>query len=256
MSSLDDLAEVLPESLRRLWPLAAQCAEQTDGVLMGGTAVAIHLQHRVSEDLDVMTLRAFSGKSIERHLREAAESVETIEVASNMFHGVVDGVKIDVFRALASNDVDPSQMRWIQQGEEINGMRVGSIPDLMATKLDAILRRAKMRDYIDIAALDQTGACRLETGLTFYCQRYGYGHPPHVLGQIIRLLESPGTLPSDPGFGQMCDEALQHLAARVPEVQDHLADMRDRAANEIESAALKRARDAGAEPGRQSDGGD
>ena len=32
---------------------------------MGGTAVAIHLRHRVSENLDVMTLRSFSGSAVE-----------------------------------------------------------------------------------------------------------------------------------------------------------------------------------------------
>ena len=96
MSDIEDLADVLPRNLRRVWPHVADCASRIGGVLMGGTAVAIHLRHRVSEDLDVVTLRKFSGTAQEKRLRAAAGSVDTVEVAEDMFHGYVDGVKVDI----------------------------------------------------------------------------------------------------------------------------------------------------------------
>ncbi|MXZ99877.1 MAG: hypothetical protein F4076_13670 [Acidimicrobiaceae bacterium] len=37
----------------------------------------------------------------------------------------------------------------------VDGIAVGSVPDLMATKLDVIQHRQQGRDYIDIAALDR-----------------------------------------------------------------------------------------------------
>jgi len=100
---------------------------------MGGTAVAVHLRRRVSEDLEVMTLRSFSGSAVEEQLRETVNSVEPIEVSDSMFHRFVDGVKVDVFRALPTNGVAPEQMRWICPGTRISGMEIGSIPDLMAS---------------------------------------------------------------------------------------------------------------------------
>ena len=239
MSDLAEWADVLPGNLRRVWPYVADCASRIDGVLMGGTAVAIHLRHRVSEDLDVMTLRKFSGKAQEKRLRKAAESVDTIDVSDNMFHGYVDGVKVDIFRALRSNSVEPSDMRWIAPRTEISAMLVGSIPDLMATKLDVIRFRAKLRDYLDLAALDQSGACSLEAGLGYYCQRFGYDYPPHVLEEITRLLDNPGTLPTDPDYEDRRGDALSHLQSRVPDLRERLADLRDSSARPA-TGALRR----------------
>ena len=227
MMDIQDYADVLPDNLQRVWAPVAGCARRVGGVLMGGTAVAIHLRHRVSDDLDVMTLRRFSGRAIEKRLIETAASVETIEVSDNMFHGFVDGVKVDVFRALPSNDVAPEQMRWMGPRTRIGGMEIGSIPDLMATKLDVIMYRPKLRDYLDLAEIDQSGACSLEAGLGYYCRRFGYSYPPHVLERIIRLLEAPGTLPADPLYEARSKHSLAYLRGRTPDLWERLAVLRD-----------------------------
>ena len=225
-----DYSDVLPDSLRRVWTAVAGCARMVGGALMGGTAVAIHLRHRVSVDLDVMTLRSFSGSAVEERLRETVTSVEPIEVSDNMFHGFVDGVKVDVFRALPTNGVAPEQMRWISPGTHVGGMEIGSIPDLMAAKLDTIMYRAKLRDYFDLAELDRSGACSLEAGLGYYCRRFGYSYPPPVLERIIRLLESPGTLPADPDYEARSEPSLSYLRDRAPDLWERLATLRDQTA--------------------------
>ncbi|MCQ3808910.1 MAG: nucleotidyl transferase AbiEii/AbiGii toxin family protein, partial [Acidimicrobiia bacterium] len=56
--------------LRELWPLAAVLARKTSGRLMGGTALALHLRHRASEDLDIMTLKDFSGRSLRQQMHK------------------------------------------------------------------------------------------------------------------------------------------------------------------------------------------
>ena len=227
MSELDELADVLPATLRRVWPNVAECADRVGGVLMGGTAVAIHLRHRVSEDLDVITLQEFSGKALEKLLRTAASVVDIEEVSDNMFHGFVDGVKVDIFRALPSDEVQPSEMQWVGPSTTVAGMTIGSIPDLMAAKLDVIRFRPKLRDYLDLAAMDQSGACSLESGLGYYCQRFGYSHAPRALEEITRLLDNPGRLPTDPDYEGLRADALNHLRGRVPDLRDRIAHMRD-----------------------------
>ncbi|WP_419946901.1 nucleotidyl transferase AbiEii/AbiGii toxin family protein [Candidatus Poriferisodalis sp.] len=244
MSELDELADVLPANLRSVWPHVADCANRVGGVLMGGTAVAIHLRHRVSEDLDVITLEKFSGKAQERRLRKSAAVVDVEEVSDNMFHGFVDGVRVDIFRALPTDEVHPSDMRWVGSSTEIAGMNVGSIPDLMAAKLDVIMRRPKLRGYLDLAAMDESGACSLEAGLGYYCQRFGYSHPPHALEEITRLLDNPGTLPTDPDYEDRRSDALEHLQGRVPDLRVRIAEMRDIAVNDSVSASAQRIREA------------
>ncbi len=227
MSEIDAWADVLPERLRRVWPYVADCAGRIGGVLMGGTAVAIHLRHRVSEDLDVVTLQQFSGRALQERLRRAAAHVETDEVSDNMFHGYVDGVRVDIFRALPSDDVQPSNMRWVAPSTTIGDMKIGAIADLMAAKLDVIRFRPKLRDYLDLAAMDQSGACSLEAGLGYYCRRFGHSSPPRALEQITHLLDGPGTLPSDPDYEDRRDDALRHLQMRVPALRNRIAEMRD-----------------------------
>ena len=111
-------------------------------------------------------------------------------------------------------------------------MNVGSIPDLMAAKLDVIRLRPKLRDYLDLAAMDQSGACSLEAGLGYYCRRFGYSHPPHVLEEITRLLDRPGTLPTDPDYEDRRADALDHLHGRASDLRDRIAEMRDTAVSD------------------------
>ena len=54
----------------------------------------------------------------------------------------------------------------------VDGIAIGSVPDLMATKLDVIQHRRQGRDYIDIAAMDRACVCTIEDGLRYHKQRY------------------------------------------------------------------------------------
>ncbi|WP_420620297.1 nucleotidyl transferase AbiEii/AbiGii toxin family protein [Candidatus Poriferisocius sp.] len=228
MTGIDEYADVLPDGLRLLWPTVAEVAHEVKGRLVGGTALAVHLRHRQSEDLDVMTLREFSGRSVAKRMQAAGRSVAVIETGPNMFHARVDDVKVDVFRALPTiHEVGPSDMTWIRPAVRIDGMPVASPADIMATKLDTITRRAKLRDYIDIYALDVSGACSLEDGLSHYCKRNGHDYPPPAHGRLVHLLEEPGVLDSDPQHADMADTALSHLRGRAPELMDYVGDSLD-----------------------------
>ncbi len=228
MAEVDAWADVLSEEQRRLWPHAASVANQVGAILMGGTAVAIHLRHRRSVDFNLMTLTSFSGRAVERSVRGFARRIILRDVSRNCFHAVVDGVEWDVFRALRTEEVEPHQMTVLAPGPEIDGIRIGSIPDLLATKLDVINYRAKLRDYIDIAAIDQLTAHRLEDGIGYYCHRFGYSHVPRVLDRSLALLSDPGSVPPDREYEERREEVFGHLSRRALEVSRHLAHMRRR----------------------------
>ena len=136
MPEIDSYADVLDGPQRRVWTKAAEMSAGVSGVLMGGTAVAMHLRHRRSDDLDIMTLSEFSGAAVARRLSRAFRDVEVIEAAENCCAAIVDSVRIEFFRALPSGEVGPAQMRRVAEGPDICGMPIGSLPDLLATKLD------------------------------------------------------------------------------------------------------------------------
>lgn len=123
-----------------------QMPELKDFALVGGTALSLLYGHRMSIDLDL-----FSNKSF--------ENVEIIQALENIFGGAfdnrssnprfgifcfVDEVKIDIVR-------HPHPL--IRPQFETQGIRMFSTEDIVAMKVQAILGRAKKKDFWDVAEL-------------------------------------------------------------------------------------------------------
>ena len=102
----------------------------------------------------------------------------------------------------------------------VDGIAMGSVPDLMATKLEVIQHRSQGRDYIDIAAMDRTGACTIEDGLRYHRQRYAPTVTYEETLRIARLATSPPPTDPDPAFDRHLAGAASHLAARRRAVLD------------------------------------
>ena len=223
MADIDDYADVLAEPQRRAWEKVAQIAHSRGGVLMGGTAVAVHLRHRFSEDLDIMTLQPCSGTLVAMHLGRSFANFHAVDVSDNSCRAIVDGVRVDVFTAPQRISVGPHGMRSVADNIDVCGMPVGSLPDLLATKLEIIRFRSKLRDYIDLYAIDTLSGYSLEDGIGFYCHRYGHDELPHDFGDTITRLADPGTLPADPAFSHLTDHVLGHLSGRAAAIRRHAA---------------------------------
>ena len=114
-----------------------------------------------------MSLRKFSGRAVGRRVALFSSNVRLREASDSCYHARIDGVEVDIFGALPTQGVDTLQMRVISEGPVIDDMRIGSIPDLLATKLDVIQYRPKLRDYMDLAAIDQMTPHSLEDGITY-----------------------------------------------------------------------------------------
>lgn len=134
-------------------------------------------------------------------------------------------------RGVASPDRQPAgrrgEMRVVAEGMTVDGLRVGSVPDLMAMKLDAVLNRSEPRDYIDIAEMDRSGACRLEDGLVHHAERYGTSVAWTETHRIADSVTRPPALHPDPAFDAMAAEAVAHLESRRPEVMRWAVRMRE-----------------------------
>ena len=224
MSELDGYRDVLPEDVLAVWPKLAAAVKDVRGALFGGTALATHLRHRQSFDLDYMTYELFDGEEI--HGRLAADaSVDASVASAGQFRASVDGVVVEVFAAPHPSD-DPGRVAQIAAPAVVADLAVASLADLLASKLDVILWRPKLRDHIDIVAIDQSGLLSIEDGLRLHTERYGTTLRSGVLDDIVDLLEEPGMLATDPHFGAEAGKTLAYLAGRVPALRAHLASAR------------------------------
>ena len=223
MPDIDDYADVLGEPQRRVWGRIAQIARRRGGVLMGGTAAALHLRHRISDDIDIMTFEEFPAGPLAMQLGQDFVNVRILDLWDNSCRAIVDGVLVDLFTPPVRAGIGPHGMRRVADGIEVCGMPVGSLPDLLSTKLEAIRFRSKLRDYVDLYAIDTLSGYTLEDGVGFYCHRFGHDDLPSDFGDSITRLSEPGVLPDDPLFDHLKDEVLGHLAGRAPAVRRHIA---------------------------------
>ena len=228
-SDINDWSDLLGDRMCEAWRAVAATVTRMSGALMGGTALAVHLRHRTSYDLDYMAQRTFLGHQVAKRMEQCSRSFELMAAGTDWLQALVSGVSVQIFCAPVRGD-RPGYVKSIGRGLSVSGMRVASLPDLFASKLDVILYRPKIRDYIDIAALDSQSPYTIEDGIRFHTQRYGTTLHSPTLDRIVNLLEEPGALDNDPVFEHQKDDVLSYLLDRVPAVRAHLATLRQAAA--------------------------
>ena len=225
MPEIDRWSKWLSAEMRAVWPTLAAATRGLEGSLVGGTALAIHLRHRRSFDLDFMTLGSFSGERVARSLQSSTEDIVVSSVGADTLHAAVRGVEVQVFRAPARG-YNPGHVQNLAAAVSVDGLAVASLADLLASKLDVIMYRPKLRDYVDLAAIDRAGPYRLEDGLLFHTHRYGSVPEALDLSRIVTLLEDPGPLQTDRTFDALAGPTLEYLRSRVPALQRHLQSLR------------------------------
>ena len=121
--------------------------------LIGGTGLAIHLNHRLSEDLDLFAYNQFPGKKFvlpdrDKILARFAEDFENRELHYQDKHDItifLDGVKVQL-RA-------ENQFHAPKDYGNIGTIRIPSIETLLGMKLVALYLRNTWRDIFDLTFL-------------------------------------------------------------------------------------------------------
>ena len=132
--------------------------------LAGGTALALQLGHRISIDLDFLTMQEFDSNAIFENLVNGFE-IESYAVAQNSaamfirYHSTT--VKTDFLRHHYS---------LLRPIIEVDGIRLYSLEDIAAMKLNAIANRGAKKDFYDIYSLFEYFS--LATLLDFYKEKY------------------------------------------------------------------------------------
>ncbi|MEX1061715.1 MAG: nucleotidyl transferase AbiEii/AbiGii toxin family protein [Patescibacteria group bacterium] len=108
--------------------------------LSGGTALALQLGHRESEDLDFFSTKPFSPQEIEQELLKFGSLSET-ELAQGTLNTFLRGVKLQ-FLEYPYPLLEPL-VPW-------RTLKLSSLIDLACTKLQTIGMRGSKKDFIDI----------------------------------------------------------------------------------------------------------
>lgn len=135
--------------------------------LVGGTALSIHLQHRLSEDLDFFIEKSTLDQErthIERMIRDLEDKgydcVRTHNNSENLDYEI-EGVKVTFFASGLKNL--KSNCGYYQK------IDVASIETIIVMKMEAIISyRTKTRDFYDIYTISQEEDISIFTMLDMY----------------------------------------------------------------------------------------
>lgn len=140
-----------------------------DFVLVGGTALALQIGHRISVDIDLFTDHHFDAKEILNTLRKTMK-VELNMSRPNGMQLIIENLKVDLY-----NWAVP----FIEKPNINDGLRLASLKDIAAFKLDAITTRKTKKDYYDLYFL--LDKLSLEGMLNAYKKKYPYNSSKNVI---------------------------------------------------------------------------
>ena len=182
MSLPDEIRSVLPADTAMAWELLAPVIP-APAYLAGGTAIAVHLGHRVSHDLDFFYHR--SAIDLDR-LARTIDTVGPFAItmrAPGTLNALFFRTKVQFLHA---DEVAPQ--RLLSEPIEVAGLRVAALDDLLAMKLRVVGDRGELRDYFDLMTIEQRAGRSVEEGLQLFLARFQPPYPQEALGHIVRGL--------------------------------------------------------------------
>jgi hypothetical protein len=141
---------ILPESQRALWKELK--ATPKHFVLYGGTALALRLGHRVSEDFDFFTNSTFEPQDLAGRIPYLRDGKATLQRENTLTVGLRNcPFSVSFFGGLALNRISSPDTA------NDNDVQVDCLLDVAGCKMAVVQSRAEGKDYRDIAALLDNG---------------------------------------------------------------------------------------------------
>lgn len=228
--------EVMPEATATLFGEIRDNPLLGHFILIGGTALSLRIRHRISEDLDFITLlprlpRAAlmelerqlvaNGHKIEHQVNPGAYEdfqISGLELADQQQDWLVDGeVKLTFFAA------EPQHLKLLGQTHERKesdgGFRIATRDELCWLKATVTASRSKSRDWLDLFVLERDFGFGV-VGWKEAFDRAGLS-PMQFEIALNRMCE--GRL----GAGDEGYSALLSDAPSVPEMQERFRKLRE-----------------------------
>lgn len=131
---------LLPKTAELLANFIENCSFLEKYVFVGGSALAIHLCHRKSEDLDFFTYEdSFKKKEILEYIKRYKHK-EILNQTDEQIDLLINGVKVTFFNA---------KWEFLQPAKKEN-FNLASVGSISAMKVSVLFLRAKYRDYYDL----------------------------------------------------------------------------------------------------------
>ena len=147
MQDLKNLKCLLPKTEILLLKMVEECPFLEKYVLVGGSALAMYLCHRKSEDLDFFTYADSSDRAEIFEYIKQFENKEILNQSDEQIDLLLDGVKVTFFNA-----------NWkFLEPQKTEAFNLSSLEAIASMKVNVMFLRAKYRDYYDLYCLVKDG---------------------------------------------------------------------------------------------------
>lgn len=212
MALPERIRRILPPDTAKTWSTLAPLVPEA-AYLGGGTAIAVHLGHRVSRDLDFFYHHdALNLDQIATTLAAAGRFAVTLR-APGTLNGVFSKTKVQFLHA---DEGAPQHL--LATPAKVEGLRIAALEDLIAMKLKVIGDRGELRDYYDLMAIEQQTGRTVEEGLSLFLARFAPAYPQQALGHIVRGLGYFDDVEPDDLLPTARAEIVDYWTRRQPEI--------------------------------------
>jgi hypothetical protein len=165
--------------------------------LVGGTALSLYRGHRKSVDIDLFTDASYGSinfEAIDVFLRATYPYIDSgnygiIGMGKSYYVGNNENecIKLDLFYT----------DEFIQKTEVINSIRLASVEEIIAMKIDVILRGGRKKDFWDIHELKNDYT--MQQMLALHKRRHPYTHDSEMIRNNFMNFKS-----ADEDFDPIC----------------------------------------------------
>jgi len=156
-------AGALPEKTHALLKKIFPSIGDQGFYLAGGSGLALQIGHRVSEDLDFFTSRAFVSSSLATSLAAKADRSSEILMEVQTFIADLDGVKCSFLYY---------EIPLIFEMVFYEGMRAADWRDILAEKFKTLAQRGSKKDFFDIFCVLQSKKISLGEAVFIFRRRF------------------------------------------------------------------------------------
>ena len=133
--------EVLPRNTKNSLALLGESGLLKDAYLAGGTALALHIGHRISIDFDFFTGKEFDQNYFVQKVSELPVDFQSERIEPGTVLGYLNKTKFSLFFY---------KYPLLAKTHEFLDLRISDVKDIAPMKLAAISDRGVKRDFIDL----------------------------------------------------------------------------------------------------------
>ncbi len=200
--------DILPGYTAKAWPKIVPYIPK-GGYLAGGTALAVHLGHRISRDLDIFTRVPFDETALRNRLVSELDFYVS-DHGPGTINGYLGETKVQF--------LDASTQTMLRGPTVVARMPVAQLEDLIAMKIKVIGDRGELRDYFDLMEIERRTTLTFEESLGDYLYRYNPEEPLSSLSHIALALSSFGDVADDPALPLERAEIERYWTRRAVDV--------------------------------------